>query len=110
MPEKLCPDCGNKVHVRVRTCACGFAFPIKQSKKRKVKNDIAQQDVEFVFDGWKRVPPRTRLAKCGTCTKKIKGGMVAWHSSYTDGEKYWWCESCLKDFKDETFNRLIEGR
>ena len=22
MPEKLCPDCGNKVHVRVRTCAC----------------------------------------------------------------------------------------
>ena len=103
MPEKACPDCGQKPHVRVRECVCGFVFP---RKTKKVKQEINPHDVEYVFNDWKRVPARTRLAKCGTCTKKMKGGMVAWHSSYTDGEKYWWCESCLKDFKDETFYKL----
>jgi|TARA_Y100000817_G_scaffold121373_1_gene95114 hypothetical protein len=106
MPEKACPDCGQKQHVRVRECVCGFVFP---RKEKKVKKDVDPHDVDYVFNGWKRVPARTRLAKCGTCSKKMKGGMVAWHSSFTDGDKYWWCESCLKDFKDETFYRLTES-
>ena len=105
MPEKACPDCGQKQHVRVRECVCGFVFP---RKVKKVKKEVDLQDVDYTFNNWKKVPPRTRLTTCGTCRRKIKGGMIAWHASYTDGDKFWWCENCLKDFKDETFYKLSE--
>ena len=109
MPEKKCGDCGLSVHVRRRECDCGYVFPMAKKSKRKARDtQVDPNTVDYVFDGWKKVPARTRLQKCGTCSKKMKGGMIAWHSSYTDGEKYWWCESCLKDFKDETFYKLSQ--
>tara|TARA_R110002020_G_scaffold3005_4_gene13878 strand:+ start:1439 stop:1756 length:318 start_codon:yes stop_codon:yes gene_type:complete len=96
MPEKECPDCSAKVHVRVRTCACGFVFPVKAKKsKRKNRQEEATRDAEYIFNGWKRVRARTRNAKCGICPKKLKGGDMAWHSFYDDGEKYFWCEKCM---------------
>lgn len=97
MPEKSCPDCGTKVHVRKRECVCGFVFPRKEKRKKKNK-DIPQSEVEYVYNGWKKVPARTRLAKCGLCPTKMKGGMLGWHSSFTDGEKYWWCEKCWNKY------------
>ena len=83
MPEKKCPDCNKSQHVRVRECACGYIFPRKTKKSNK---ELSQHDVDYVFNGWKVVPARTRNAKCGLCSKKMKGGMNSWHSSYTDGE------------------------
>ena len=106
MPEKTCPDCQARVHVRKRVCPCGFVFP--KAKKKAQRAAVEPQDAEYTFNGWKRVPARTRLAKCGTCTRKMKGGMIGWHSAYNDGDKYWWCEVCLKDFKDETFYKLTD--
>ena len=104
MPNKICPDCTKSVHVRVRQCECGFVFPKKE--KKKSRREINPADVQYTFNGWKKVPARTRKAKCGTCSRKMKGGMLGWHSSYDDGEKYWWCDNCLKDFKDEEYNKL----
>ena len=45
MPEKQCPECGNKVHVRKRECACGFVFPIKakKSKSREANPDADER-------------------------------------------------------------------
>ena len=91
MPNKICPDCSSSIHVRVRKCSCGFVFPIKSKKKKEVE---PSRDAQYVFNGWKKVPPRTRKAKCGLCAKKLKGGDMAWLSSFDDGEKYWWCEKC----------------
>tara|TARA_R100000664_G_scaffold16600_2_gene25383 strand:+ start:13522 stop:13908 length:387 start_codon:yes stop_codon:yes gene_type:complete len=96
MPEKKCPDCNKSQHVRVRECACGYIFPRKTKKSNK---ELSQHDVDYVFNGWKVVPARTRNAKCGLCSKKMKGGMNSWHSSYTDGEKYWWCEKCWNRYE-----------
>ena len=93
MPEKQCPDCGDKVHVRKRECACGFVFPIKAKKS---KSRETNPDAEYTFNGWKKVPARSRGLKCGLCSTKMKGGMIGWHSAFDDGEKYWWCERCYK--------------
>ena len=106
-PEKKCADCGKAVHVRKRECSCGFVFPYKERKK-KVVEDYNPQDIDYIYDNLKIVPPRTRNAKCGTCRTKMKGGMLGWHSSFTDGDKYWWCDKCLKDFKDEKYYSLYD--
>jgi hypothetical protein len=36
-PQKSCPQCSTKVHVRVRVCSCGFHFPIKGKEPPKVQ-------------------------------------------------------------------------
>jgi|TARA_R110002110_G_scaffold108830_4_gene271613 hypothetical protein len=94
MPEKECPDCVSKVHVRVRECSCGYVFPVKQ-KKKKTKKDNENKDPEYTFNGWKKIPARSRMLTCGTCRRKMKGGDLGWHCAYDDGEKYWWCEKCM---------------
>ena len=96
MPVKECPDCSCKVHVRQRQCSCGYVFPVKAKKsKRKNKAEEASREAEYIINGWKKVRARTRNAKCGICPKKLKGGDMAWHSFYDDGEKYFWCEKCM---------------
>ena len=49
--NKICPDCSSSVHVRVRTCECGFVFPIKSKKKKEVE---PSRDAQYVFNGWKK--------------------------------------------------------
>ena len=61
-PEKKCADCGKAVHVRKRECSCGFVFPYKKRKK-KVVEDHNPQDIDYIYDNLKIVPPRTRNAK-----------------------------------------------
>ena len=97
MPEKLCPDCGLSLHVRKRECSCGFVFPFKKKKTKREKSLVEQIEVDYKFNGWKKVPPRSRMLTCGLCRRKMKGGMRGWHSSYTDGDKFWWCEKCYED-------------
>jgi len=105
-PEKKCNDCGMSVHVRKRECSCGFVFPYKERKV--VQEDYDPHDIEYTHNNWKKVPPRSRGLTCGTCRKKLKGGMLGWHSAYTDGDKYWWCENCFKDFKDDKYYSLCD--
>ena len=115
MPDKVCPDCGLSLHVRKRECSCGFVFPFKKKKTTKKKKALDKHaEVDYKFNGWKKVPPNSRMLSCGLCRRKMKGGMLGWHSAYTDGEKFWWCEkcygedqyiTCFKDFKDETFDK-----
>ena len=94
MPEKVCPDCGVSVHVRKRECLCGFVFPRKKKVSKKKKALDKDAEVDYKFNGWKKVPPNSRMLSCGLCRRKMKGGMLGWHSAYTDGEKFWWCEKC----------------
>ena len=99
-PEKNCPKCKKTLHVRKRACPCGYEFP-KAKKKRAAKpKTIEQEEVRTLFEGWKKVPPRSRKLTCGLCRRKMKGGMLGWHCSYNDGEKYWWCDRCIKEDED----------
>ena len=96
-PEKSCPKCKKTLHVRKRECACGHKFPKKKKKEKREPVSIDPLEVEVLFDGWKKVPPRSRKLTCGMCRRKMKGGMLGWHTSYNDGDKYWWCERCMTD-------------
>ena len=98
-PEKKCPECKTALHVRKRSCSCGYEFPkkAKVAKSEREQNIREIEETEVLFDGWKTVPPRSRNLTCGMCRIKMKGGMKGWHTSYNDGDKYWWCERCMTD-------------
>jgi len=98
-PEKKCPECKTTLHVRKGACPCGYEFPKKKKvrKSKREKGIIGVEEVEVIYEGWKKVPPRSRNLTCGLCRKKMKGGMEGWHTSYNDGEKYWWCVKCITD-------------
>lgn len=36
-PKKKCPSCGNAVHVRKKTCECGYNF---QFKSQKIEDNV----------------------------------------------------------------------
>lgn len=94
-PEKKCPKCKVILHVRKKECICGHKFPKSKKKKAIKPSIIEQEDVETLFEGWKKVPARSQKLTCGLCRKKMKGGMNGWHHSFSDGDKYWWCELCM---------------
>ena len=98
-PEKTCPECKTALHVRKRACPCGYEFPKKKKAAKSEREESIREveEVEVVFDGWKTVPPRSRKLTCGMCRTKMKGGMKGWHTSYNDGDKYWWCVRCMTD-------------
>jgi hypothetical protein len=96
-PEKNCPKCKTSLHVRKRECPCGHEFPKTRKKRKHKKGDKEVAEVTVLFEGWKTVPPRSRKLTCGLCRKKMTSGMLGWLSSFSDGEKYWWCERCIKD-------------
>ena len=98
-PTKTCPNCKGDVHVRKRECTWGYEFP-KKEKKEKVESSPSREEqleVELTFQGWKRVPPRSRNITCGLCREKMRGGDLGWHHAYSDGDKYWWCKRCETD-------------
>jgi DNA-directed RNA polymerase subunit M/transcription elongation factor TFIIS len=101
-PEKNCPECKTALHVRKIECTCGYEFPKKKNKKKAKKSKREEnisdlEEVEMVFEGWKKVPPRSRNITCGLCRKKMKGGDLGWHHAYDDGDKFWWCKRCETD-------------
>ena len=98
-PEKKCPECKTSLHVRKRACPCGYEFPKKEKpvESEREENILEIEEVERIFEGWKRVPPRSRNITCGLCRIKMKGGDLGWHHAYSDGDKYWWCERCETD-------------
>lgn len=98
-PRKKCSMCGTSVAIRKTVCPCGFEFP-KKAKTTK-QSELGTEKVDCLFDGWTTVPPRSRKLTCGMCRKKMKGGMKGWLSAFTDGEEYWWCETCLEDREPE---------
>lgn len=94
-PHKKCSVCGTSVAIRKTVCPCGFEFP-KKAKPTKQAGP-GTEEVEVTFDGWKIVPARSRKQTCGMCRTKMKGGMKGWHTAYSDGDSYWWCERCETD-------------
>jgi len=97
-PEKTCPECKTALHVRKRSCTCGYEFPKKEKKAKRGEDTNQEQiEVQLLFEGWKVVPPRARMISCGMCRIKMKGGTKGWHESFDDGDKYWWCERCITD-------------
>lgn len=103
-PEKKCPECGIALHVRKRACPCGYEFPKKEKvvRSKRGENTREAEETEVLFEGWKKVPPRSRKLTCGLCRKKMKGGGLGWHASYDDGDKYWWCEKCMNIYTLKT--------
>jgi hypothetical protein len=44
--KKTCPSCGKVVGARTRRCACGHAFTLKRSAKRRTPLDYSLKELE----------------------------------------------------------------
>jgi hypothetical protein len=53
MPDKVCPNCKNKLHPRVKLCKCGHKFVFKSKNKYKRVNwqDLKKDDIIKVAGG-----------------------------------------------------------
>jgi len=67
-PQKVCPECGVKVHVRKKKCICGHEFIPKnaQSKIRTEELDTALKN-DVTLDKIDTVKEVKNCKMCGKC-------------------------------------------